>query len=217
MWHGWHRADKSVQGPSQRDLTSSAGRACGVCRLLCYSSPRVSHVDALSTQKGSFGASLHCPLPHVSVTSAKIVPVPLCQKVSLWNLLTSCLPGLIYFNLYQGLDYLITMCNFTQVHFIYNYIYTSTHRVTAGWGLVEVFLYPFQRRTRMACKRAEKQQKKKSRRQPSGQFIAHKTSPFREKDWRKLCKGKLTEFHVPFGSFPMNIYAGDNIWHSKTK
>lgn len=95
--------------------------------------------------------------------STKIVPVPLCQKVSLWNLLTSCLPGLTYFNLYQGLNYLITMCNFTQMHFMYDYIYTSTHGVKARWwGLVEVFLYPFQRCTRMVHKRTENSKKQKA-------------------------------------------------------
>lgn len=156
MWHEWHRTDKSVQGPSQRGLTSSAERACAVCRLLCYS-PRLSHVDTRSTQEGAFG--FHCLLAQVSVTSTKIVPVPLCHYESLWNLLTSCLPALTFFNLYQCLDYLITMYSFTQVYFIYNHIYTSTHWVTASWwGLSEVFPYPFQRCTRTVHKRTEKQQ-----------------------------------------------------------
>lgn len=151
------------------------------------------------------------------MTSTKIVPVPLCHYASLWNLLTSCLPGLTYFNLYQRLEYLITMCSFTQVYFIYNHIYTSTHWVTASWwAYLKFFWTPF-KGVQGQFARGHKTSKN---RKAGGSHLVN-SQPTRlhlpEKDWRKLCKGKLTEFHVPFGSFPMNIYAGDNIWHLKTK
>lgn len=110
----------------------------------------------------------------------------------------------------------MTVSGFTQVYFIYNCIYINAHMpescLFSEAELKSYICSPF-KEVQEWLTRGQNSSKKKWGSvfvipQPTKLHLSEK------KTEENFAKGSA---HVPFGSFPMNIYAGGNIWHLKTK